>query len=927
MTTTASVVALGSTARVAARRGRVARRAQASLRAHRVRSPAVHAVGASTARPRASANWRDRSRLGRLSSLRPHAVKGDDLPEWLDDQRWNEVVDDAVAAGDEEDGAAMALASDYASGDPLEYDRSFAVWICMAVSAVVYSVPFGFVRWNLSSLAPLVWWQLGLSTAVGTLLAMPLIAMITVPAAKHNVNFPIFARASFGVRGALLADAGRGTLGLFLFTLITLAGGEALLSLISALVNDGIVFDGILANPSTFMGTVERAAAYLLFWGAQVALASFGPDKRLMYCARAAMVAVVGLASKTVVEGIAEAATLGVTAPSTIPPEFWAHAVLTTGVWFTLSAMLPDYARRAVNVTSFVKAQTLWLPALAGLAAIAGSGVASAPAVVCLPVVVAACLVTNSTAASVGPIASVRAIKPMSGKLASMVVAAIALAAAPLALTWQQVIAASSWVVGVGSLLVAPAIGVMLADFWVTQSRDIATSELFKVPPVDWASDPDWEKRDDKYWYQSGVHARAFLAVLVGAAPNLASLFAGVSTMLKTTGQMRLNLYVVNSEYSSLLGAAIAAAAYLLSFSAWAAFKEARPALIKALIFVVELPKRVTDAGATRARKRLEAALAMKAAKANAMDAQDWINQWRVEAGLTADPETVRALRTIGTSQIAKNMELAERKRATDAARAMEIAMNKPDVVAARAAVAAAQKAADEAILTFEEAQMMADGAARDAAVRAAERLVEQKFQAKVEAEMRYETTVYKYTSTIVTTGVVTKTTATATKTLSDAPKEASEAKNEVTARTDEARRERERERAALEAERARLEKLAAERKELEARAAALEAEEKARLAEIEEKEAWEMEERRRVEMEFSSSSTEMRSAKTSTSTSTTTTTSRSSRSDGSFEYVEPVAGSSTYEYEGVPGYVVPLLLFLLFTIAVVEGLGDVLHL
>ena len=108
--------------------------------------------------------------------------------------------------------------------------------VAEAVSAVVYSVPFGFVRWNLSSLAPLVWWQLGLSTAVGTLLAMPLIAMITVPAAKHNVNFPIFARASFGVRGALLADAGRGALGLFLFTLITLAGGEALLSLLSALL-------------------------------------------------------------------------------------------------------------------------------------------------------------------------------------------------------------------------------------------------------------------------------------------------------------------------------------------------------------------------------------------------------------------------------------------------------------------------------------------------------------------------------------------------------------------------------------------------------------------------------------------------------------------------------------------------------------------
>ena len=36
-------------------------------------------------------------------------MKGDDLPEWLDDKRWNKVVDDTVAAGDEEDGAARLV--------------------------------------------------------------------------------------------------------------------------------------------------------------------------------------------------------------------------------------------------------------------------------------------------------------------------------------------------------------------------------------------------------------------------------------------------------------------------------------------------------------------------------------------------------------------------------------------------------------------------------------------------------------------------------------------------------------------------------------------------------------------------------------------------------------------------------------------------
>jgi hypothetical protein len=94
----------------------------------------------------------------------------------------------------------------------------------MAVSAAVLSVPFGFVRWNLASIAPLVWWQLGLSTAAGTAAAMPLIAALTLPAAKNHVGFSVLARASFGIRGAVVADAGRGLLGLVLFSLITLAG-------------------------------------------------------------------------------------------------------------------------------------------------------------------------------------------------------------------------------------------------------------------------------------------------------------------------------------------------------------------------------------------------------------------------------------------------------------------------------------------------------------------------------------------------------------------------------------------------------------------------------------------------------------------------------------------------------------------------------
>ena len=105
--------------------------------------------------------------------------------------------------------------------------KSFALWTCMAVSAVMYSVPFGFVRWNLSTIAPLVWWQMAASTAIGTAAALPFLLALTNPAAAYRLNFPILARVSFGVKGAGLPNLARGILGLTLTALASLVGGEA----------------------------------------------------------------------------------------------------------------------------------------------------------------------------------------------------------------------------------------------------------------------------------------------------------------------------------------------------------------------------------------------------------------------------------------------------------------------------------------------------------------------------------------------------------------------------------------------------------------------------------------------------------------------------------------------------------------------------
>ena len=96
--------------------------------------------------------------------------------------RRGEVVVTAAAATDEpgvEPGLERVPAS-------ITGQKSLGLWTCLAVAATLYSVPFGFVRWNLSTIAPLVWWQMAASTAMGTVFALPFLLAIANPAVARD---------------------------------------------------------------------------------------------------------------------------------------------------------------------------------------------------------------------------------------------------------------------------------------------------------------------------------------------------------------------------------------------------------------------------------------------------------------------------------------------------------------------------------------------------------------------------------------------------------------------------------------------------------------------------------------------------------------------------------------------------------------------
>ena len=442
----------------------------------------------------------------------------------------------------------------------IEKGKELSLWAALATCAVMYSVPYGFVRWNLHTLAPLLWYELGGATFLGTLMAMPFVAAIGYPAAKYELNMPILARSSFGIWGAEFTDACRATLGFLLYAVQTLVGGEAVFGLFKVTsIAAGIESD-----------VVVRAMSYAMFWVVQLAISlRTVPSSRLLASGQTVLALVAGFIAWTVRQGIPQTAVGSLISgglPGAVPDEFWKHAWLMVGVWVTLASVYPDYTAHIKGSRTAPIGQFFWLPVLSGLFAIVAAAMAQAPKPILFASIAFASLVTNSAANVVGPQEYMQEFSlpwaktknylggTISSKQAALIITVAVGLFAPVQLMWQQVVAAASWIIGVGSLLVSPVLGVILCDFWLMRAGKLSRKAM--------------QTRDTKgpYWFFKGVNPRAMIAITVAAAPNLLSLISGVSYLIEAgafSGSGAFYTYVVNMEYASIIGAVIAFIVYL----------------------------------------------------------------------------------------------------------------------------------------------------------------------------------------------------------------------------------------------------------------------------------------------------------------------------------------------------------------------------
>ncbi len=392
-----------------------------------------------------------------------------------------------------------------------------ALWIGMSVVITTYLLASSLMA------AGMNWWQALFTIALGNLIVLVPMLLNAHAGTKYGVPFPVFVRASFGVRGANFAAMARALVACGWFGIQTWLGGAAIDALTTA------VWGGWANVPGhTFI-------AFLVFWVIQVVIIMFGVEGVKVFESFAAPLLLLGglallIWGFSAGGGIANVFTTSAQLQQDNIPFwtlFWPSLAANVGYWITLSLNIPDFTRYAKNQRSQVVGQVLGLPLTMTAFSFIGIAVTAATVVVyneaiwdpvvlvtrltgdipallilAMFVIAVAQISTNMAANVVSPSFDFSNLAPklISFRTGGIITAVIGIFSFPWILLETAGAYIFTWLVGYGSLL--GAIGaVMIVDYWILRGRQLDLAELYKL--------------DGRYSYAGGWNWRAIVAVMV----------------------------------------------------------------------------------------------------------------------------------------------------------------------------------------------------------------------------------------------------------------------------------------------------------------------------------------------------------------------------------------------------------------------------
>jgi NCS1 family nucleobase:cation symporter-1 len=424
-----------------------------------------------------------------------------------------------------------------------------ALWISMAVCIPTYMLASGLIAGGMN------WWQAILTILLGNLIVLIPMVLNAHAGTKYGIPFPVFVRASFGVRGANVPAVLRALVACGWFGIQTWIGGQAIYSMLK------IVWPATAQMPSGIW------ICFGAFWLMNMWVVWKGIDTiRILEGVGAPFLLIVGLALLWFV--VRKAGGFGpvLTTESKFHTgaEFFRFFIpsLTgmVGFWATVALNIPDFTRYARSQKDQVWGQALGLPATMTLYAFIGVAVTSASVVlfgepvwdpvdllgrfrqplvafIALIALLIATLTTNVAANVVSPSNDFANLNPrrISFRTGGMITGVIGVLMMPWKLLSDLSAYVFGWLVGYSGLL-GPIAGIMIADYFLIRHSRLKVEDLYR--------------RQGIYEYDNGVNWKAMAALAAGIVVALLGLFVPALRLLY--------------DYAWFVGFGVSGAAYAL---------------------------------------------------------------------------------------------------------------------------------------------------------------------------------------------------------------------------------------------------------------------------------------------------------------------------------------------------------------------------
>jgi nucleobase:cation symporter-1, NCS1 family len=422
-----------------------------------------------------------------------------------------------------------------------------SLWVAMSVCIPTYMLASGLIAGGMS------WKQAIVTILLGNVIVLIPMLLNAHAGAKYGIPFPVFVRASFGVRGANVPAVLRAIVACGWFGIQAWIGGQAIYSMLQILY------------PAAVNNALGTWVCFFAFWLLNLVVIWRGIDM-IKFLEGVSAPFMLGVGLLLLWWMTQKAGGLGPVLSS--PSKFkttsdFLHFFIPSltgmvGFWATVALNIPDFTRYAKSQKSQIVGQAIGLPPAMTLYAFIGVAVTSASAVlfgeaiwdpvlllqrfrqplvasIALVALLIATLNTNVAANVVSPSNDFSNLNPrlISFRTGGLITGFAGLAMMPWKLLTDFNSYIFGWLVGYSGLL-GPIAGVMITDYFFIRKTDLDLPSLYR--------------RNGMYEYRRGMNPIAMFSLLAGIVVALGGLIVPAARWLY--------------DYAWFVGFAVAAVVY-----------------------------------------------------------------------------------------------------------------------------------------------------------------------------------------------------------------------------------------------------------------------------------------------------------------------------------------------------------------------------